>query len=168
MTIGQLSYPLRPPNADQLPIAIKTYLFEEVLAASRQPSPRVLVAELDHCIGVVARWDLLSVMKALSRYRDLTHAMRSYFVSLLEGDALIQALRGKHDPDREVVSTIDHVLCRRALYRSSAAYEEMVDFMSRFRDYAPYNLMFVRVQNPSCSFFATANDWRRRFERKVK
>ena len=168
MTIGQLSFPLRPPDADQVPAAIKIYLIEEVLAARRQPSPRELVSELDHSIGVVGRWDLLSVVKALSRDQDLTHAMRAYFSSLLDGDALIQALRGKHAPDREVVSTIDQVLRRSALYRSSAAYGEMVDFMSRFRDYAPYNLMLVRVQNPSCSFFATANDWRRRFEREVK
>jgi hypothetical protein len=44
----------------------------------------------------------------------------------------------------------------------------MVEFMGRFRDYAPYNNMLVRVQNPSCGFYATAKDWHKRFGRSIK
>jgi hypothetical protein len=44
----------------------------------------------------------------------------------------------------------------------------MVDFMGRFRDYAPYNNMLAKVQNPSCGFYATKKDWYKRFSRKLK
>jgi hypothetical protein len=44
----------------------------------------------------------------------------------------------------------------------------MINFIGRFRDYAPYNNMLVRVQNPSCAFYATQGDWLRRFERRLK
>jgi len=37
-----------------------------------------------------------------------------------------------------------------------------------FRDYAPFNNMLVRLQNPTCSFYATEPDWGRRFERRLK
>ena len=169
MSEDQSLLPLPPQGADEVADAIKVYLLDKVLGAWRQPSPRELVAELDHEIGVVARWDLVSVVMSLSKDREVaTRAMRAYLKSLLEGDALIRALRGEYAPDEDVISTIDAVLRQSAVYRSSKAYGDMVDFMSRFRDYAPYNLMLVRVQNPSCSFFATANDWRRRFRRSVK
>ena len=39
--------------------------------------------------------------------------------------------------------------------------------MGRFRDYAPYNNMLVRIQNPACGFYATANDWQKRFGRTL-
>ena len=169
MSEDQSFFPPPPQGADEVAEAIKVYLLDKVLYAQRQPSPRELVAELDHEIGVVARWDLVSVVMSLSKDREVTtRAMRAYLKSLLEGDALIRALRGEHAPDEDVISTIDALLRQSALYRSSKTYSEMVDFMSRFRDYAPYNLMLVRVQNPSCSFFATDNDWRRRFRRSVK
>ena len=44
----------------------------------------------------------------------------------------------------------------------------MVSFMARFRDYAPYNNMLVRMQNPTCSFYATERDWCDRFGRNLK
>ena len=39
--------------------------------------------------------------------------------------------------------------------------------MGRFRDYAPYNNMLVRIQNPACVFYATASDWQKRFGRTL-
>jgi hypothetical protein len=33
---------------------------------------------------------------------------------------------------------------------------EAADLVRWFRDYAPYNNMLVKLQNPSCSFYARA------------
>jgi len=44
----------------------------------------------------------------------------------------------------------------------------MVEFIGQFRGYAPYNNMLVRIQNPSCGYYATAKDWRERFGRVLK
>jgi hypothetical protein len=44
----------------------------------------------------------------------------------------------------------------------------MIEFIAKFRAYAPYNNMLVRIQNPSCSFYATEKDWYFRFKRRLK
>ena len=102
MKATQLDLPLQPQSAEQVAAAIKAYIITQVRDAWRQPSARELVVELDRNIGIVARWDLVSVVQALSKDRELTHAVRDYLESLLEGDALIKALRGEYAPDQEV------------------------------------------------------------------
>ena len=146
--------------------AIRVHLMSELVSAKRQPSPRELVAELDRAIGVVARWDLVSVLRSLSEDRVVTGGIRQYLRYVLHSDELTRALRGESAPDKETASTIDAVLRDSGVYKSSAAYQEMVDFVSRFPEHAPFNLMLIRVQNPSCSLFATASQWRRRFRRR--
>lgn len=168
MKTGQLSLPLTVPNAAEVTAAIKTHVIETVLRLRRQPSARELVAELDERIGVVARWDLVSVLESLSRSNEITQAERNYLKSLLHGERMARALRGEPLPGEDATSTIDAVLAESAAYRTTRAYREMVDFVSRFRDYAPYNLMLIRIQNPSCTYFATASDWHHRFQRKVQ
>ena len=44
----------------------------------------------------------------------------------------------------------------------------MVSFVARFRDYAPYNNMLVRLQHPTCSFYATERDWYDRFGHNLR
>ena len=83
-----------------------------------------------------------------------------------EGD-LTAALRGESAPDQVAVSTIDSLLQASRSYRKLTGFQEMIGFMGRFRDYAPYNNMLVRIQNPGCSFYAAANDWQNRFGRKL-
>ncbi len=40
--------------------------------------------------------------------------------------------------------------------------------MARFRQYSPFNNMLVKIQNPSCSFFATQKTWYARFGYTLK
>ena len=75
------------------------------------------------------------------------------------------ALRGANAPREEVASSIDTLLRQSKAYRDTKDFQEMVSFMARFRDYAPYNNMLVRIQNPTCSFYATDRDWANRFGR---
>ena len=140
---------------------------KDMLANARHPSARELVAELDHAIGIVARWDLETVMASLIDDKDLARAQQAYLRWLLEEEDLLAAHRGKGAPDREAVSTIDNLLQASRNYRKSAEFQEMIGFMGRFRDYAPYNNMLVRIQNPTCSFYATASDWQKRFGRTL-
>jgi len=78
------------------------------------------------------------------------------------------ALSGAGAPEKEISSSIDSLLQQSRAYRGSAAFQDMVSFMGSFRDYAPFNNMLVRLQNPTCSFYATEPDWRKRFERTLK
>jgi hypothetical protein len=141
---------------------------KEIIDNERQPSARELVAELDRAIGIVARWDLESVLASLLSDKDLTHARRAYLTSLLETEDLISALRGEDAPKQKVLSTIDAFLQASARYRQSGEFREMIEFMGQFRSYAPYNSMLVRIQNPTCGFYATEKDWAERFGRRLK
>ena len=131
-------------------------------------SPRDLVAELDREIGVVARWDLIGVLEALREDPRLTRDGRNYIRDLLADDALARALRGEGAADHDVESTIDDLLRRSRIYRESQAFRAMMEFMAAFRRYSPYNNMLVRLQNPSCTYFATARHWEREFGRKIE
>ena len=53
-------------------------------------------------------------------------------------------------------------------YKSSRDYREILNFMSRFRNIAPFNLMLVRIQKPGSQYVATAEDWLAKFERRPK
>jgi hypothetical protein len=148
----QLNFLVSPDTRAKVAAYVKQILGEE-----RRPSPRELVDELDQAIGVVARWDLESVLSSLLDEKDLLRS-RAYLVSLLEGEELVIALRGEDVPDRETISTIDALLQHSGRYRNSRDFRDMIEFMGQFRSYAPYNNMLVRVQNPSCSFYATEKD----------
>ena len=140
---------------------------KDILATARQPSAHELVAELDAAIGIVARWDLEGALASLAGDKELTRTQQAYLSWLLEEEDLVAALRGEGVPDQEAVSTIDTLLQASRNYRKSTEFQEMIEFMGRFRDYAPYNNMLVRVQNPACSFYATARDWENRFGRTL-
>jgi hypothetical protein len=43
-----------------------------------------------------------------------------------------------------------------------------VQFAARFREYKPFNNMLVKLQNPSCSFYATEKHWRTEFGCELK
>ena len=106
----------------------------------------------------------------MARFADgkiLRREDRSYFRAMLADGSVDDALAGRTKADEETVSSIDALMRQSALYRSSAAFKEMVAFMGRFRDYAPYNVMLVRLQNPSCGFFATEKDWWQRHQRRL-
>jgi hypothetical protein len=140
----------------------------EILSSRAQPSAWELLAALDHKLGLKARWVVVGAMQRLVDDTTMTHSQRAYLRDLLDSEDWHNAMRGCARPAREVESTIDALFRESTSYRNSASFQEMISFMSNFRDYAPYNNMLVKLQNPSCSFFATRKDWRRRFVRRLK
>lgn len=139
-----------------------------VVASPSRPSPGELITKLDKEVGPKARWDFERVIGAVAEDPKITRSDRDYLASLLAEDGLAKALRGEDAPEPKKTSTIDELFKQSKLYRSSGEFNELVNFMGRFRDYAPYNNMLVRLQNPSCSFYARAEDWRDRFNRHLK
>ena len=162
------------PEQHELPL--QPILFEPVkqallalLAGGRQPSAWELLSEVETKVGLKARWELLAVLEALSQdTKDLTQSQRDFCGSLRGSEDLAEALRGADAPEKEIKSTIDSLLQQSRAYRGSKDFQDMVNFMGAFRDYAPFNNMLVRLQNPTCSFYATEPDWIKRFERKLK
>lgn len=146
---------------------VETFL-RDLLESRHRPAPHELLALIEKQINVQARWDLMPCLGRLAEDNSLTREQREYGRSMLRHEDLATALRGDAPPRREIISSIDTLLQQTQVYRSSEAFKEMIQFMGRFRDYAPYNNMLVRTQNPSCGFYATAKDWHIRFKRFVK
>ena len=53
-------------------------------------------------------------------------------------------------------------------YRSSKNYMELFDFIKRFRKIAPYNAMLIHMQKPGSKYVASAEEWRKEFQRTPK
>ncbi len=135
---------------------------------NRQPSAWQLCEGLERQFGSKVFWVLRDVMESILDDRSVPNAQKDYFRWSLQGEDLSKAIRGVEPPRRAVESTIDHLIHQGKAYRNTEAFREMVDFMARFRDYSPFNNMLVKLQNPSCGFYATAKDWWYRHERHLK
>jgi hypothetical protein len=65
-------------------------------------------------------------------------------------------------------SLLDQLFADSRLYTKSKDYKELLDFVVRLRNFAPFNAMLLQVQKPGLSYAASASDWRNRFERRPK
>jgi hypothetical protein len=65
-------------------------------------------------------------------------------------------------------SLLDRLLTDSRLYTKSKDYKELLDFVARMRNFAPFNAMLLQVQKPGLRFAASAFDWEVRFGRKPK
>jgi hypothetical protein len=137
------------------------------LLRSRQPSAWELVDAVETKVHIKTRWLLPFALKDLACDDRLVNAQRSYCEGVLKSDDLTAALCGLEAPRKEITSTIDLLLRQSAVYRRSAQFQEMLDFVARFREYAPFNNMLVRTQMPTCSYYATEKDWLGKFGRQL-
>jgi len=64
--------------------------------------------------------------------------------------------------------SLDELFCNARRYRSSKSYRELIDFITRFRFYKPYNAMLLHIQMPGAEFVAPATRWRNLYGRTLK
>ncbi len=65
-------------------------------------------------------------------------------------------------------SLLDQLISDSRLYTQSKDYKNLLDFVIRLRNFAPFNAMLLQVQKPGLRFAASARDWRERFGRTLK
>lgn len=65
-------------------------------------------------------------------------------------------------------SELDKLFLEIGTYRKSTEFKELFEFMKKFPYIAPYNAMLIHVQKPGSEFVASAAEWNRRFNRKIK
>ena len=53
-------------------------------------------------------------------------------------------------------------------FRSSVEYAKLLHYVAQFREYKPFNLFLVKLQQPGSGYVAIPTDWRRRFGREIK
>ena len=65
-------------------------------------------------------------------------------------------------------SLLDQLLTDSRLYTQSKGYKDLLDFVVRMPNFAPFNAMLLQVQKPGLSYAASAHDWRELFGRRPK
>lgn len=65
-------------------------------------------------------------------------------------------------------STIAKLITDSKLYTQSKDYKELLDFVVKLRNFAPFNALLLQIQKPGLSYAASARDWRKRFKRRPK
>ena len=80
-----------------------------------------------------------------------------------------QSLSPAAEWDKDVSRrALDELFSLANQYKSSKAYRELLDFVARFRFYAPFNAMLVHVQMPGATYVAPPHRWLRDYGRRVK
>lgn len=64
-------------------------------------------------------------------------------------------------------SLLDQLLEESRLYKSGTDYKQLLDFVVRLRNFAPFNAMLLQIQKPGLVYAASARDWRERFGRLI-
>lgn len=64
--------------------------------------------------------------------------------------------------------SLDELFIRSKIIRDGPEFKKLLDFLSKFKKYSIYNNLLVFIQNPNCQYYATAKDWKKRFERWPK
>jgi hypothetical protein len=62
---------------------------------------------------------------------------------------------------------LDQLLVDSRLFRKSIDYKNLLDFIVRMRNFAPFNAMLLQIQKPGLRFAASAKDWKKRFGRTI-
>ena len=65
-------------------------------------------------------------------------------------------------------SLLDQLLADSRLYKTSQSYKELLGFVTRLRNFAPFNAMLLQLQKPGLTYAASAYDWQKRFDRRPK
>ncbi|MFZ4436850.1 MAG: hypothetical protein ACOYOS_00325 [Syntrophales bacterium] len=164
---NQLELFPKPPEPAEV-IAQAKEAIKKTLDLRRQPVAEELLRELEQEIGWYVRHVYGQVIAEMRDDKTISTYLRDYLKTTLNDKNILAALREGTKPTPQEKSTLDELFRKSILYRSSAAFKEALVFSAKFRDYAPYNNMLVKVQNPSCSYYATAGDWESRFKRMVK
>ena len=69
---------------------------------------------------------------------------------------------------KEARALLDQLFSDSRLYTSTKDYMELLEFVIRLRNLAPFNAMLLQIQKPGLSYAASAYDWKTQFGRKPK
>lgn len=158
-----------PSNPARLGLRLRVEEFiRELLKREEQPAASELLEQIEKALGWAARWEFWLVVVELREDATLRSYCRNYLKTVLSDAEISAALAGGTDLKEIHRSTLDDLFRRSNHYRNSAVFREMIEFIAKFRNYAPYNNLLVKIQHPACSFFATEKDWKRNFDRVIK
>lgn len=65
-------------------------------------------------------------------------------------------------------SLLTQLLDESKLYKGGKEFKELLDFVNKLRNFAPFNVFLLHIQKPGLRFVASEYDWRQRFNRSIK
>ena len=138
-------------------------LVEMTGADSRFPSELVVREMRKRC---------LTMMDSGEKAKRREPGMSTYGRSLFEEETS-SVLQSTDTPastwDRDAAKrALDELFAHTILYRSTKAYRDLLEFISRFRWYSPFNAMLVHIQMPGAVFVAPAHRWVHEYGRTIK
>lgn len=157
----------KPPEMSFV-IATAKEAIRTIMGKNRQPGAEELLRQLEKEIGWSVRHVFSQVIDEMREEPKLASYQRDYLKATLSDENILVALRDGTKPTPQENSTLDELFRKSILYRNSEKFRDALAFSAKFRDYAPYNNLLIRIQNPGCSYYATSSDWGKRFNRRVK
>ncbi|MGZ8915788.1 MAG: hypothetical protein ACXW1Z_22120, partial [Methylobacter sp.] len=70
--------------------------------------------------------------------------------------------------ENQARSLLSELIQESKLYKHGQDYQDMLDFVVRLRNFAPFNSFLLHLQKPGLRFAASRLDWWERFDRNVK
>ena len=89
------------------------------------------------------------------------------FLGALDALAVVTAA-GNGSEVESARAMLDQLFVDSRLYTQSKDYKDLLDFVVRLPNFAPFNAMMLQVQKPGLKFAASAHDWAERFGRTPK
>ncbi|WP_300710088.1 hypothetical protein [uncultured Desulfovibrio sp.] len=65
--------------------------------------------------------------------------------------------------DKQRLAALDELFHEVGTYRTSRDFEELLNFINKFPQLAPFNAFLLHVQKPGSQYVATATEWRQNF-----
>ncbi len=66
------------------------------------------------------------------------------------------------------IALVSKLLNESKLYKIGTDYKQLLDFVNRLPNFAPFNAFLLQLQKPGMRFAASELDWSRKFKRKIK
>jgi hypothetical protein len=70
--------------------------------------------------------------------------------------------------DKQEQALLSQLLHESKLYRTGADFQELLDFVNRLPNFAPFNAFLLQIQKRGLKFAASEYDWYKKFNRTVK
>lgn len=66
------------------------------------------------------------------------------------------------------IPELDKLFYEIGTYKKTSEFKELLEFVKKFPNIAPYNAMLLHIQKPGSTYVASAAEWNNRFERYIK
>ncbi len=75
----------------------------------------------------------------------------------------------EHQGDnKEILRALDDLFISARRYRSSLEFKQLIEFVSKFCFYSPYNAMLVHIQKPGAVFVIPASRWKKVYGQNIR